>query len=78
MIKKTLFISAVTALSCSAADSLLKPVNDLGFGTVSTRVQVLSMYRDFESLNPDDADSTTLGLRLGYTTPELAGLSFGM
>lgn len=78
MVKKIMIISVSATLSCSAADSLLKPVNDAGFGTVSTRVQALSMYRDFEGVNPGNAYSTTLGLRLGYTTTELLGLTYGM
>jgi hypothetical protein len=72
--KRILSVLAVTALSCGAADSLLKPVNDLGHGTWFARVQMLSMYRDYE---PGNAYTTTLGLRLGYTTPELAGFSAG-
>jgi len=77
MIKKTVFILAIAALSCAASDSLLKPVNDLGYGTWAARVQALSMYRDFENNTPGNAYATTLGLRLGYTTPELAGFSAG-
>lgn len=77
MIKKTAFILACAALSCAASDSLLKPVNDLGYGTWTARVQALSMYRDYENNIPDNAYATTLGLRLGYTTPELAGFSAG-
>jgi hypothetical protein len=75
MIKKILFILIAATLSCAAStNSLLKPVNDLGYGTWAARVQALSMYRDYE---PGNAYATTLGLRLGYTTPELAGFSAG-
>ncbi len=77
MIKKILFLLAIAALSCAASDSLFKPVNDLGYGTWAARVQALSMYRDFENNTPGNAYATTLGLRLGYTTPELAGFSAG-
>jgi hypothetical protein len=75
--KKIIFILASIALSCAASDSLLKPVNDLGYGTWAARLQSLSMYRDFENNNPGNAYSTTLGLQLGYESPELAGFSFG-
>jgi hypothetical protein len=79
MIKRILCILAAVVFSCSAADSLLKPVNDLGYGTWAARLQSLSMYRDFENNTPgpDNAYSTTLGLQLGYESPELAGFSFG-
>jgi hypothetical protein len=46
MMKKITFILTTAALSCAAAGNLLKPVNDLGFGTVALRLQSLSMYRD--------------------------------
>jgi len=78
MTKKILFILAAATLSCAASDSLLKPVNDLGYGTWVARVQMLSMYRDFDKSVPENAYSTTVGLRLGYTSPELAGFSFGL
>jgi hypothetical protein len=79
MIKRILFILTAAALGSSAADSLLKPINDLGYGTWAARLQMLSMYRDFESpaSGPENAYSTTAGLRLGYTSPELAGFSSG-
>jgi hypothetical protein len=79
MIKKILFILAIAALSYAASDSLLKPINDLGYGTWAARLQSLSMYRDYENpaTGPGNAYATTLGLRLGYTTPELAGFSAG-
>jgi len=79
MVKKMTILVCAGALSCSAADSLLKPVNDLQYGTWAARVQALSMYRDYENYNlgPDNAYSTTLGFQLGYESPELAGLSFG-
>ncbi len=78
MIKKIAFIFAfAAALSCVASDSLLKPVNDLGYGTWSARLRALSMYRDYENAPLGHAYSTTLGLQLGYESPEWAGLSFG-
>ena len=76
--KKTILLFASIALSCAASDSLLKPINDLGYGTWAARVQALSMYRDYENNGVNgNAYATTLGLRLGYTTPELAGFSAG-
>ena len=60
-----------------SAESILKPLNDQGYGTISGRIQSLTMYRDFESINADGANST-LGIILEYTTPELAGFDAGL
>lgn len=78
MMKKTL-LSVSLAAWCSAgfSESLLKPVNDAGYGAWNARLQTLSMYRDYENANPGNAYSTTAGLLIGYTSPEAAGFSFG-
>lgn len=78
MIKKTVLVFAAATLVCVASDSLLKPVNDLGYGTWNARLQTLSMYRDVEKAAPENAGSTTAGFLLGYTSPELAGFSGGL
>lgn len=73
----SLNIAAVTAF----AESVLKPVNDLGYGTLSGRIQSLTMYRDFESKNNGNGlngANSTLGVVLGYTTPEFAGFDAGL
>ena len=79
--KKIIFIFASIALSCAASDSLLKPVNDLGYGTWALRAQTLSMYRDYEGIagakNVGNGYSTTLGWKLDYSTPEWEGLTAG-
>ncbi len=79
MIKKTLLLVSL-AVGCAgvSAESLLKPVNDLGCGIWAARLQTLSMYRDYENNTPGCAYSTTAGLLLGYTSPELAGFSAGL
>lgn len=61
------------------AESIMKPINDLGYGTISGRVQSLSMYRDYEN-NPsgENGANTTLGAILGYTSPEMAGFDLGL
>jgi hypothetical protein len=74
-VKKIIVLISLIASSGFAADSLMKPLNDLGCGVVSARVQSLSMFRDYE--NVGDAWASTLGLRLGYKSPELAGFSVG-
>ena len=76
MKKRWLFVVWVSLQA--GAESLLKPVNDLGYGTFSARLQTLSMHRDFENAVPGNAYSTTAGLLLGYTSPELNGLSLGL
>jgi len=74
--KKIALILALAALTCSAADSLLDPINDLGYGTVKLRAQTLSMYRDYEG--DGNGYSTTLGWTLDYLSPEWEGLSAGL
>lgn len=74
--RKMIFIFAAIALSCAASDSLLKPVNDLGYGTFKLRAQTLSMYRDYEGLG--NGYSSTLGWKLDYSTPEWEGLTAGL
>jgi hypothetical protein len=75
MIKKILFILAIAALSYAASDSLLKPINDLGYGTWAVRLQSLSMHRGYEGVG--DGHSTTLGAKIDYLSPEIAYLSGG-
>jgi len=78
MMKRTLLSVLLAALCTGAsAESLLKPVNDLGYGTWNARLQTLSMYRDVEGAKVDTAYSTTAGLLIGYISPELAGFSAG-
>ena len=77
MKKMLLFVSLASLCASVSAESLLKPVNDLGYGTWNARLQTLSMYRNFENKTPGDAYATTAGLSLGYTSPELAGFSAG-
>jgi hypothetical protein len=76
--KNALLFFLLSALFAAAsAESLLKPINDLGYGTWNARLQTLSMYRDVENATPGNAYSTTAGLLIGYTSPELAGFSAG-
>jgi hypothetical protein len=71
------FLMAV-CFTKGSAESLLTPINDLGYGTWTARLQTLSMVRDVEAATPGNAYSTTAGLLLGYTAPELAGFSGGL
>ncbi len=79
--KKILSLILLLA-SIGAAESLLDPINDLGYGTVKLRAQTLSMYRDYEGVagaaNVGNGYSTTLGWKLDYLSPEWEGLSAGL
>jgi len=73
--KRIILIFAFAALNC-AADRLLDPVNELGYGTVTLQAQALSMYRDYEDLG--NGYSTTLGWKLDLLSQEWEGLSAGL
>ncbi len=60
------------------AGDILSPLNQLGYGTVSGRLQSLSMYRDFESGGNRNGANSSMGLILNYTTPDVAGFSAGL
>ena len=77
MKKLALIMTALLRGTLVSAESILKPVNDQGYGTISGRIQSLTMYRDFESKSKNGANST-LGIVLGYTTPEMAGFDAGL
>lgn len=77
MKRTILILTAAMAASLVSAESILQPLNDKGYGTVSGRIQSLTMYRDFESKNANGANSS-IGVILGYTTPELAGFDAGL
>jgi hypothetical protein len=77
----TLVVTTLLASAFVHAESILKPINDQGYGIISGRIQSLSMYRDFESKNGNtgaNGANSTIGVILGYTTPELAGLDAGL
>ena len=62
----------------SPSESILKPINDMGYGTFSGRVQLLAMYRDFEDVPAGEhGDATTLGVVLNYVSPEFSGFDVG-
>jgi hypothetical protein len=60
------------------AESIMKPINDKGYGTFSGRIQSLTMYRDFESGGKGNGANSNLGFILGYTSPEMAGFTAGL
>lgn len=72
----TLCILYLLVLSTVAqAGHAIEQFNELGYGTLSGRLQTLSMYRDFD--NGNNAHSTTLGLKLDYLSPAREGWTIG-
>jgi len=78
MKKTVLILSVALAMTASlaSAESVMKPFNDKGYGTVSGRLQFLGMYRDYE--NVKNGNASTLGGILGYITPTWDGLDAGL
>ena len=65
-------------LADEPSESILKPINDLGYGTFSGRVQILGMYRDIENVSAGDyGHATSLGVVLNYVSPTFEGFNFG-
>lgn len=74
--KKTVIILATAmAASIASAEGIIKQFNDLGYGTLSGRLQTLSMYRDYD--NGANAHATTLGIKLDYLSPTKEGWTIG-
>ncbi len=69
-----LLLSACLATTY-AEESAVEQFNALGYGTLSGRLQSLSMYRDYD--NGNNNQSSTLGLKLDYLSPEKSGWSVG-
>ncbi len=76
MKKIAIILTIAMAISFASAESVLKPINEKGYGTISGRVQSLSMYRDYDALG--SGHNSTLGLVLGYISPEFVGLDLGI
>lgn len=74
--KKLVLVFSVVGLNFVVAETPLKPVNDLGYGTVSGRIQSLTMYRDYEGVG--QGFNSTLGVLLEYISPEIYGFDFGL
>ncbi len=82
--KKIALLILAAAASGFAADGSLKEsgpartFNELEYGTLSGRVQSLTMYRDYADDGKGNGANSTLGLQLGYLSPEIAGFDFGL
>lgn len=67
-----------TVTADSSSGGLLDSINSKGYGTFSGRIQLLSMYRDYEDVPAGDyGHSTTLGAMLGYQSPTFGGFDIG-
>lgn len=75
MKKIVLILATAMVASLASSESVMKPFNDKDYGTLSGRLQSLSMYRDYD--NGLNNYSTTLGLILNYVSPEMEGWSLG-
>ncbi len=75
MKKTALILATAMAASLASAESPMKPFNDKGYGTLSGRLQSVSMYRDYD--NGNNAHSTSLGIILNYVSPEKEGWTLG-
>ncbi len=73
------FVIALSGLAESVIPPLpLEAVCDGSCGTISGRVQSLSMYRDYADNGLGNGANSTLGLVIGYLSPEFAGFDFGL
>jgi len=76
MKKIALILALAMTASLASAESVMKPFNEKGYGTVTGRLQYLGMYRDFDDGN--NGHASTLGVVLGYTTPKWAEFDAGL
>jgi len=69
MKKIALILSVVMAMTASLAqaESIMKPFNEKGYGTVSGRLQFLGMYRDYEDVKNGGNNTTATDTRLFLT-----------
>lgn len=75
MKKTKIILAAFMTASLAHAESAVQQFNELGYGTLSGRLQTLSMYRDYD--NGNNNHSTTLGIKLDYLSPTKEGWTFG-
>jgi hypothetical protein len=75
MKKTALILAAAMAASFASAGSIVEQFNEKDVGTLSGRLQTLSMYRDYD--NGANAQSTTLGLKLDYLSKKYEGWTAG-
>jgi hypothetical protein len=76
MNKTIVLLTFALASSTVSAESIMKPFNDKGYGTISGRIQSLSMYRDYDDVG--NGANSNLALQFGYTSPEVSGFDAGL
>jgi hypothetical protein len=78
IMKTTLLILTASIIApITFGGSIADPINEKGYGTISGRIQSLTLYRDFESIGKNGANST-LGAIVNYTSPQFAGFDAGI
>ncbi len=75
MKKFALILTASVSASLAFAGSIIDQFNEMDKGTLSGRLQTLSMYRDYD--DGSNNHSTTLGLQLNYLSPTKEGWTVG-
>lgn len=75
MKKTAIILTTALAASFASAESIMKPFNETGYGTISGRVQSLTMTCDLDKLH---GGNSTLGAIINYTSPEVSGFDAGV
>ena len=76
--KKLVLLMIAVAVSVFAENCPVKKFNELGYGTISGRIQSLTMYRDYADNGSRWGANSSLGIELRYLSPEFAGFDFGL
>lgn len=76
MKKALLIFLSVTSFVVVSAESLLEPINDLGYGSWKARLESLSMY-SANNWDGGDIQLNTLATKIDYLSPEIANVSGG-
>ncbi|MDF7826257.1 hypothetical protein P4B35_19675 [Pontiellaceae bacterium B12227] len=76
MKKTTLILATALTASLASAESIMRLFNDKGQGTISGRIQSLTMYRDYEGTG--NGANSTLGAVVNYTSPVFSGFDAGL
>jgi hypothetical protein len=76
MKKMMVMLTLALASSTVSAESIMKPFNDMGYGTIAGHIQSLSMYRDYDDVG--NGANSNLALQFGYTSPDISGIDAGL
>lgn len=82
--KRFALLMIIAAVNASAEEcplteySPITKFNEGGNGTLSGRIQSLTMYRDYADNGLSSGGNSSLALQLKYVSPEFAGFDFGL